>query len=213
VKMLVPAPGRVACLSAIVAAWAVSASAQTAPKPAAPAQVPTGAPEAPAGVVPPDGYVIGADDVLTVVFWRDKDMTQDVAVRPDGKISLPLLNEVQAAGLTPEQLRERVTEASKRFFESPTVSVVVKQINSRKVYITGQVGKPGTYPLMGPMTVLQLITVAGGVLEYAKQDDIGIIRTESGKQTRLRFNYKDVTRGKNLEQNIELKPGDQIVVP
>lgn len=206
---MLPNRSRLAWLAVVFAAWSASAAAQT---PTAVPPTPTGQPEIPAGIATPDGYVIGADDVLTIVFWRDKDMTQDVQVRPDGKISLPLLNEVQATGLTPEGLRERITEASKRFFEAPTVSVVVKQINSRKVYITGQVSKPGTYALMGPMNVLQLLTLAGGVLEYAKQDNIGIFRIEGGKQVRLRFNYKEFIRGKNLEQNIELKPGDQVVV-
>ena len=167
----------------------------------------------PAGVVAPADYVIGPDDVLTVIFWREKDMSADVGVRPDGRISLPLLNDVQAAGLTPEQLRVNITQAATKYIEDPTVTVVVKQINSRKVFITGQVAKPGPYPLMGPITVLQLITIAGGVLEYADSENISVVRTENGKPTRSRFNYKEFTRGKNLAQNIELKPGDQIIVP
>jgi polysaccharide export outer membrane protein len=167
----------------------------------------------PPGVVVPADYVIGADDVLTILFWREKEMSGDVQVRPDGRISLPLLNDVVAAGLTPEQLRVKLTEASTMLID-PAVTVVVKQINSRKVYITGNVNKPGPYPLGGPTTVMQLITTAGGLLEYADQEDIGILRTDAaGKQTRLRFNYKDVARGRRLEQNILLKPGDTIIVP
>ena len=157
--------------------------------------------------------MIGPDDVLTVVFWRDKDMTTDVSVRPDGKISLPLLNDVQAAGLTPDQLREQITTAAAKFVEDPTVTVVVKEIKSRKVFITGQVGKPGPYLLSGPTTVLQLIAMAGGVLEYADSKNITVMRVENGHQLSLQFNYKDVTHRKNLKQNIELKPGDTVIVP
>jgi polysaccharide export outer membrane protein len=189
------------------------AAAQTAPQRPAQPQAAPGAANVPAGAVIPPGYVIGADDVLTVVFWRDKEMSGDVAVRPDGKISLPLLNDVEAAGLTPEQLRERLTQAAGRLIEDPNVSVIVKTINSRKVFVTGQVGKPGPYPLSAPTTVLQLLATAGGVLEYAKAKDIRIMRTESGKQVSYKFNYKDVIEGKNLKQNIELKPGDTVIVP
>jgi len=162
----------------------------------------------------PPGYVIGADDVLTIVYWREKDMSGDVTVRPDGKISLPLLNDVQAAGLTPQQLRDKLVEASTQFLEDPSVTVVVKVINSRKVYITGEVAKPGPYPLTVPTTVLQLISLAGGLGEYANSKKIVIIRTDvKGKAVSLPFNYQEARSGKNLEQNIELQPGDTIVVP
>ena len=167
----------------------------------------------PTGVTLPADYVIGPDDVLTVVFWREKDMSTDVAVRPDGMITLPLLNDVQAAGLTPDQLRESLTTAAGKFFEGPTVAVVVKAINSRKVFITGMVSKPGPYPLSGPTTVTQLIAMAGGLHEFAKKKDITILRTEGGREVAYRFNYKDVMNRKNLKQNIELKPGDTIIVP
>ena len=183
------------------------ASASPAPAPATP---PAGLPT---GVATPADFVIGPNDVLTVVFWRDKDMSSDVAVRPDGKISLPLLNDVQAAGLTPEQLRQQITSAAARLVEDPTVTVVVKEINSRKVFITGQVAKPGPYPLTGPTTVLQLIAMAGGVLEYADAKNITVMRTESGKPVSFGFNYKDVVKRKNLKQNIELRPGDTVIVP
>jgi polysaccharide export outer membrane protein len=171
------------------------------------------APALPAGITPPTGYVIGPDDQLSVVYWREKDMSADVVVRPDGLISLPLLNDVQASGLTPEQLRAAITQGAAKFVEEPTVSVVVKAINSRKVFITGQVNKPGPYPLGAPTTVLQLITIAGGVAEYADKGKIIVLRNENGKQSTFRFNYQDVTKGKNLAQNIELKPGDTVVVP
>jgi polysaccharide export outer membrane protein len=168
----------------------------------------------PAGVTVPADYVIGPDDVLTIFFWREKEMSGDVSVRPDGRISLPLLNDILAAGLTPEQLRAQLTEASTKYLADPSVTVIVKQVNSRKVFITGQVTKPGPYPLVAPTSVMQLITIAGGLLEYADEENIGILRTDaSGKQTRVRFNYKDVSRGRRLEQNIQLKPGDTVIVP
>ena len=178
-----------------------------------PAASPNASASVPAATPVPADYVIGTDDVLTIVFWREKDLSGEVAVRPDGRISLPLLNDIDAAGLTPEQLRLRVTEAASKLLEEPTVTVVVKQINSRKVYITGQVGKPGPYPLTGLTNVVQLITMAGGVLEYADEKNISILRTENGRQVRLRFNFDEVKKGKKLEQNILLKPGDSVIVP
>jgi polysaccharide export outer membrane protein len=169
--------------------------------------------EVPQGVVPPPDYVIGTEDVLTIVFWREKDLTSEAVVRPDGKVSLPLLNDIAAAGLTPEQLRVRVTEAAAQLIEEPTVTVIIKQINSRKVFITGQIAKPGPYALGGPTTVLQLISMAGGVNDFADTENINIVRTENGKTVSYRFNYNDVARGRKLEQNILLKPNDTIVVP
>lgn len=162
---------------------------------------------------PPADYVIGPDDILTIVFWREKEMSGDVTVRPDGRISLPLLNDIEAAGLTPEQLRARLTEAADKYIEDPTITVVVKQINSRKVFITGQVAKPGPYPLVGPTTVVQLIAIAGGVLEYADEKNIAVMRTENGRPISHRFNYDEVKKRKKLQQNILLKPGDTIIVP
>jgi polysaccharide biosynthesis/export protein len=214
----------IAMVVAIAASVAVlSAQTPTGPKPQPttsagqppgtnPPATPT-PPAAPAGVALPIGYVIGPDDVLSVLFWRDKEMSTDVAVRPDGKISIPLLNEVDASGLTPEQLREKLTSAASKFLEDPNVTVVVKAINSRKVHITGAVGRPGPYPLSGPTTVLQLIAMAGGLNEFAKTKEIMIVRAENGRQVAYKFNYKDIAAGKNLKQNIELKPGDIVVVP
>jgi polysaccharide biosynthesis/export protein len=169
--------------------------------------------ELPAGITPPADYVIGPEDVLTVFFWREKDLSGDVQVRPDGRISLPLLNDIDAAGLTPDELRSALTEAARKYYDEPTVTVVVKQINSRKVFITGNVGNPAPYPMLAPMSVMQLITMAGGLTEYANRQNITILRTEGGKPVSLRFNYKDVERGRNLQQNIMLKPGDQVIVP
>ncbi len=206
------------CLVRVVLCFAlflvgVSALAQQAP---VPRQAPSVAPAAvtPAASVPaPPGYVIGPEDVLQVLYWREKDLSAEVTVRPDGMITLPLLNDVQASGLTPEQLRDRVIEAAKRYVEDPSVNVVVKQINSRRVFITGQVAKPGAYPLTSPTTVLQLIALAGGLSEFADQNGITIMRTESGKPVSLPFKYKDVVKRRNLRQNIELKPGDTVIVP
>jgi polysaccharide biosynthesis/export protein len=161
----------------------------------------------------PPGYVIGPLDVVGVLFWKDEDLSAEVVVRPDGKISLPLLNEIEAGGLTPEQLRLRVLESARRFVEDPTVSVVVKQINSRNVFIMGEVLKPGTYPLGGPTSVLQLIAVAGGMTEFAARDEIVLMRTVDAQTVRHRVNYNEVLKGKNLEQNLLLQPGDTVVVP
>ena len=197
----------------------MTASAFAAPQsagsgaPAATAK-PAGAPALPAGVTAPAGYVIGPDDNLAIVYWREKDMSADVVVRPDGMISLPLLNEVKASGLTPEELRAAITQSASKFVEEPTVSVVVKAINSRKVFITGLVAKPGPYPLGGPTTVLQLISNAGGLAEYANKKKIVVVRKgDNGREMTLLFNYEDVMKGKNMAQNIELKPGDTVIVP
>ena len=173
---------------------------------------PAPAPSA-AAVKAPEDYIIGADDVLTIVFWREKELSGDVTVRPDGKITLPLINDVVAAGLTPEQLRVKLTTDSTRYIEDPSVSVVVKTINSRKIFITGQVSKPGTYNLTAPMTVMQFIAIAGGLNEFAHRDEIIIMRAENGKQLTYPFDYSAVVKRSKLDQNILLKPGDTVVVP
>jgi polysaccharide biosynthesis/export protein len=189
--------------------------AQTPPatKPA-PGKPAPGKPAPPAAPVqaPPD-YRIGPDDVLAIVFWREKDLSSEVVVRPDGMITLPLISDVYAAGLTPEELRAKVQEAAGRYVTDPNATVIVRQINSRRVFITGMVGKPGPYPLTAPTTVLQAISMAGGLQEFAKQDRIVVMRTENGRTTTHRFNYKDIMRGRNLHQNILLLPGDTVMVP
>jgi polysaccharide biosynthesis/export protein len=167
----------------------------------------------PSATLPP-GYVIGPEDLLSILFVDEKDMSADVVVRPDGKITLPLLNDVDAVGQTPEQLGVTLAQAATKFLKAaPTVTVTVKEIRSRKVYILGEVAKPGTYPLNVDMNVLQLLATAGGLLEWADKDRIQVARTENGKETRYRFNYNDVLKGKNPSQNIPLKPGDMVVVP
>jgi polysaccharide export outer membrane protein len=169
--------------------------------------------KAPAIVTAPSApvYVIGVSDLLTVTFWQDQNAV-DVVVRPDGKISVPLLNDVQAAGLTPEQLALALEEAASKYITEPDATVMVKEVRSRKVFVLGEVGNPGMVPLSGDMTVLQLIAISGGLLEYADKKNIVIIRTENGQEQRLKFNYNDVVGGKNLQQNIFLQPGDTVVV-
>jgi len=169
------------------------------------------------GVIVPGDYVVGPDDVLTIVFWREKNLSGEVIVRPDGKITLPLINDIPAAGLTPEELRLRISEAAARFVENDSVTVSVKEINSRKVFITGMVNKPGPYPLLGPTSVVQLIAMAGGLLEYADSENISVVRPSErrphGEPMSYRVNYKEIVRRANLRQNIELKPGDTVMVP
>ena len=205
----------VAAALLIAGAGATEASGIQGNVPQAATQNPTAgaaAVTAPAGVPLPAGYVIGPEDVLTVVFWRDKELSAEVMVRPDGKISLPLLNDIQAAGYTPEQLSDVLVKTATKYIADPTATVIVKDIRSRKVYVIGEVGKPGTVPLVGEMNVLQLIAVVGGLLEYADKENITIVRTENGKERRFKFNYKEVVKGKKVEQNIMLKPGDTVLV-
>jgi polysaccharide export outer membrane protein len=161
----------------------------------------------------PAHYVIGAEDVLAVNFWRDADMTGDVTVRPDGRITLPLLGEFQAAGLTPDALNRTIKEAASKLFEDPTVTVSVREIKSRKVFITGNVATPGAHALTRELTVMQLIAMAGGLTEFADKKNISIIRNEVGQQRTFKLNYSDVAKGKRLEQNLSLKPGDTVIVP
>lgn len=172
-----------------------------------------GASSAPAAAALPPDYVIGADDVLSIVFWREKDMSAEVTVRPDGKVALPLINDLRAAGLSPEAFRDRVIEAARRFVEDPNPTVMVKEINSRRVFITGQVEKPGPYQVNHSVTVLQLIAMAGGLKEFARGKNISVIRTEGGESVVHHFNYQEALDRKNLRQNIELKPGDTVLVP
>lgn len=164
-------------------------------------------------VQPPSDYTIGPDDVLTIAFWGEKDMSGDVVVRPDGKITLPLINDVVAAGLSPNQLRERVATLAEKYLQNVQATVIVKEINSRRMFITGQVEKPGAYPLTTRTTVMQLIALAGGLKEFAKSNKIVVMRNVSGREVHLAFDYREVVEGKNVSQNVEMKPGDTVVVP
>jgi polysaccharide export outer membrane protein len=154
-------------------------------------------------------YVIGAEDVLAVRVWNEQQLSGEVIVRPDGRISLPLINEVQAAGLTPEKLALSIAEGLGKFITQPVVNVSVQQVRSKKYYVTGEVGRPGEYPLSVPTTVLEALSKAGGFRDFANQKKIYILR----RGQRFRFNYKDVIKGKKMEQNILLESGDQIIVP
>lgn len=158
-------------------------------------------------------YVIGPQDVLSISVWKDPELTQTVPVRPDGKISLPLLNDVQAAGLTPSQLKAQITESLRKYVTDPIVTVIVTQINSQRVYITGEVTHPGAFPLLPGMTMLQALSSAGGFTQFASMKKIYMFRTVNGKQVDFPFDYKDVIHGKKLDQNVVLQAGDTIVVP
>jgi polysaccharide biosynthesis/export protein len=176
------------------------------------ARLTNGAP-AIAPVSPPPDYVIGPDDLLSIVFWKEPDMSGQARVRPDGRISLPLLRDLPAQGLTPDQLRGQLETEAARFVIDARASVMVTEINSRKVFVTGGVDRPGAFPLNGPMTVLQAIALAGGLLEFADAEHIEIFRADGGATTRVRFNYKDLIKGKKAAENMALKPGDTVVVP
>ena len=166
----------------------------------------------PAPVIDTD-YVIGSEDVLQINVWKESDISSSVPVRPDGKISLPLLNDVQAAGLTPLQLAAAIVERLKQFIAEPRVTVIVTAMNSRRAYVMGQVTRQGAVLLVSNLTVLQALSAAGGPVQFANTKKIYVLRAEGGKQQRLPFNYDSVIKGKNPEQNINLKPGDTIVVP
>jgi polysaccharide biosynthesis/export protein len=158
-------------------------------------------------------YVIGAQDVLDISVWKEPDFSRSVPVRPDGKISLPLLNDVTAAGLTPAQLAAKLTSDLNKYLTNPQVTIIVTQINSKRVYLMGEVNRAGGYALLPQMTVLQALSNAGGITAFASPKKIYILRQENGKQEKLTFNYKDAIDGKHPEQNIELLAGDTIVVP
>lgn len=179
----------------------------------APTNAPAQNPAPSAGTNPEEEYKIGAQDVLRIDVWKESELTRTVPVRPDGKISLPLLNDVQAAGLTPAQLASVLTEGLKKFINAPQVTVTVSEINSRRVYVTGEVAHAGAFPLLPNMTVLQALSSSGGFSQFAKTKNIYVLRMEGGKQVKHPFNYKEVLAGRNQEQNIELQPGDVIVVP
>jgi polysaccharide export outer membrane protein len=177
------------------------------------AKRPPGAPSSATINSPDPLYKIGAQDVLRIDVWKEPEISRITPVRPDGRISLPLLNDVQAAGLTPTELAGTIAEGLKKFITNPQVTVGVTEINSRRIYVTGEVVKPGAFALQPSMTVLQALTNCGGFTQFAKIKGIYVLRTEDGKQVKHEFNYKDVVKGKKPELNILLQPGDVIVVP
>jgi len=158
-------------------------------------------------------YKIGPMDVLRIDVWKETDISRLVPVRPDGKISLPLLNDIQAAGLTTMQLSAVIANGLKEYITNPQVTVSLSEINSRRVYVTGEVTHPGTLPLLPNMTVLQALSSTGGFTQFAKLKGIYVLRTENGKKVKYPFSYKDVVAGRKQEQDVELQPGDVIVVP
>ena len=159
-------------------------------------------------------YVIGENDVLDIDVWKEKEISRTIPVRPDGKISLPLIGEIQASGLTPLQLQTNVTQQLKAYIDNPEVTVIVADPRSHQFNIVGQVTRPGTYPLSESMTVLDAIAQAGGFRDFAKETKIYVLRpVPGGIRVRIPFNYKKVIRGSDPQANIALRPGDTIVVP
>jgi polysaccharide export outer membrane protein len=213
---------RLAVSAAILMAGCLSAAGQSqsvAPKPneprppqtpAAPNSArPEKSPESSAAAVDPNKYLIGPEDVLFVRVWREPDFTLPAAVRPDGKITMPLIGDVQAGEQTPMQLTKTITELLGKYINNPDVNVIVQEVRSKKYYIDGEVNKPGTYLLVTPTTILEALSNAGGFRDFANSKKIRILR----QGNILHFNYKDVSRGKNLEQNIKVESGDHIIVP
>jgi polysaccharide export outer membrane protein len=192
--------------------------AQDSSKPSVPADAPSTTDAASKSntpsVLPSDSeYKIGPQDVVRIDVWKEPDISRTIPVRPDGKISLPLLNDIQAAGLTALELGNSIRNGLTKYLTSPQVTVTVSEINSRRVYITGEVTRAGALPLLPNMTVLQALSSAGGFTQFAKLKAIYVLRNESGKQVKHPFNYKEVVKGKNQDENIPLLPGDVIVVP
>ena len=205
-------------------AWAQDATnSASVAKPVLPAnpadsktELPAGADTTPPRVadVHPSTYIIGTEDVLTINVWHEPEISKVVPVRPDGMISLPLVGEIQAKGLTPVQLEDQITTALKKVISDPQVTVMVTQVNSLSFNVVGNVLKPGYYALTRRMTVLDAIALAVGFRDFAKEKKIYVLRTSAdGKQVKLKFNYKDVIKGKHPDENIELKARDTLVVP
>ena len=160
-------------------------------------------------------YIIGPEDILEITVWKNADLSKEVQVRPDGRISLPLLGDISAVAKTPVQLTEEISTGLKSFMESPTISILVKEVNSYQIYVLGEVNKPGKYPLKSKTTLLQGITVAGGFTSMAARNKIVIFRFSKDGEglTKLKASYDDIVVRDGSSQNMELKPGDQIVVP
>ena len=158
-------------------------------------------------------YILGSEDVIEVSVWKEKELSKVVIVRPDGRISLPLIGDIQAAGLTAEELKENIKKALIDFVDNPTVSVIVQQINSLKIFIQGEVTNPGVLELKSNITVIQAISLAGGFTEWARKDRIAILRRSGDKVVRIPINYEKILSGDDPSQNILLKRGDTIIVP
>jgi polysaccharide export outer membrane protein len=202
-----------ALVATLLTAGAAMANPQAKPEPTKP---PSAAPPNPAGpaaetvgaAVDPNKYLIGPEDILYIKVWRENDFTLPVAVRPDGKITMPLIGEIQAADQTPMQLTKTLTELLTKYINNPDVTVFVTDVRSKKYYIIGEVNRAGPFPLVTPTTVLEALGNAGGFREFANTKKIRILRGDKV----FNFNYNDVTRAKHLEQNIYLENGDKIIV-
>jgi polysaccharide export outer membrane protein len=163
-------------------------------------------------VATPEDFTIGAEDVLQITIWREPDLGTKAVVRPDGKIGVTLLGDIQASGLTTTQLRDAIAAKLARYIEQPAVSVVVVEIHSQMIHLIGAVGRPGAYALGGPLTIVELLARAGGLAEYTKGENIAIVRTIGKDTQRIPFNYRAYIEGKDLQRNIQLKNGDVVVV-
>jgi polysaccharide biosynthesis/export protein len=197
-----------------IGAYAQSDSAARPPAPAADKRAGEKAAEGAQATHSDSSYVIGANDVLAINVWKEPDISRSVPVRSDGRISLPLVGELQASGQTPRQLEQEISTRLKNYISEPEVTVIVTDSKSQKINIMGMVTRPGAYLLTSSTTVLDSIAMAGGFKDFAKQKSIYVLRQSAdGKQERLSFNYKEVIKGKNPEQNIRLQAGDTVVVP
>lgn len=158
-------------------------------------------------------YVIGAEDVLEIAVWQNQDLSRTVTVRPDGKISLPLVHDIQAAGLTPGELKQALTRSLRPYMDSPNVTVIVQQINSWRIFVQGEVRAPGVYPIKSRTTLSQAVTLAGGFTEFAKKGKIKILRKKNGRTETISVNYNRIVSDPGSEQDIYLEPGDTVIVP
>ena len=158
-------------------------------------------------------YHVGPGDVIEISVWKEPEASSAVVIRPDGKISVPLINDLSVDGKSPMEIQTMITERLSPFIKMPNVTVSVKAINSKKVFVLGEVARTGAFQITQPTTVLQILTEAGGLLPFARQNSIYVLRLENGKQAKLPFRYKDVVKGERIEQNILLRPGDTVVVP
>ena len=186
----------------------------------APVQAATAKPSPPAGQTPAPpqepaggGYEIGPEDLLEISVWREQDLQREVLVRPDGWLTFPLVGNIRAAGKTTQELQAEITAKLRKYIPDPVVTVTVKKVQGLKIFVIGRVGKPGEYVVGRYVDVLQALTLAGGLTPFADADAIKILRKEGGRERIIPFNYTEVTRGRNLEQNIRLQAGDVIMVP
>ena len=203
-----------AALVALMSAGLLAQSQSASPTPGSEKSAGENHAAAPEKARSDDSYVIGANDMLSVNVWKEPDVTRSVPVRSDGKISLPLVGELQAAGQTPRQLEQEITKRLQSYISEPEVTVIVTDSKSQKINILGMVARPGAYLLSGSTTVLDAIAMAGGFKDFAKKKSIYVLRTNpDGTQKRIPFNYKEVIKGTNPEQNVKLLAGDTLVVP